>query len=97
VITEQQIDLFGDVPSIPIPMWQEENIFTQLTKIEKNILGCTVGSIWKVTKSNKKIKRLLDFVDVAVTPARLFNYRRGHRIPDYLLIVPSNQSVFRSL
>jgi hypothetical protein len=80
-----------------VPLCQEGDIFSQLKQIERNFLGCSIGSIWKVSKFNKKIKRLIDFVDVAITPARIFNYRRGHRIPDYLLIVPFKQIVFRSI
>jgi hypothetical protein len=44
----------------------------------------------------KKIKLVVNYIDLPLTPQRIFDYKRGHSIPDYLLIVPESQEVFRS-
>lgn len=53
-----------------------------------NSMGCKIGTIWKVNRQKRKMKQLINYVDLAQTPARVFGFKRGHTAPDYLLLVP---------
>jgi hypothetical protein len=66
-------------------------------RISQGILGIRTASIWKVTRYRRKVKRLVHYVDLPQTPARIFGYLRGHGTPDYLLLVPDTMPVFRNL
>jgi hypothetical protein len=71
-----------------LPLRAEESVVSQISKME-HIFGEKMHSVWKVNRGTRKIKQLIDYSDLPQTPARLFNYKRGHRIPDYLLVVTS--------
>lgn len=94
---EEGCDWFGDdVNTIPIELRPNEDIVNQLSKLDYNLLGCRVGTVWKVIKAEKKIKQLIEFADLPQTPTRVFDFKRGHRIPDYLLVLPEDTPVYRS-
>jgi len=86
--------MFGDMPSIPIGLRPNEDILTQLERLEYSLLGCKVGSVWRVHKNIGKIKRMVTYADYQLTPARLFDTRRVNRKPDYLLVVPHNAPLY---
>lgn len=69
---------------------------TQLSKTGYSLLGCKVGTVWKVNKSVRKIKQLIEFADLPQTPSRVFDYKRGHRRPDYLLVLAEGTPVYHS-
>ena len=41
---------------------------TQLKNFNGSFLGCKVGSVWKVNKIDKKIKKLMQFADIVQSP-----------------------------
>jgi len=88
--------LFGNVETIPLGLKPNEDAVTQLKNFNGSFLGCKVGSVWKVHKNDSKIKKLMQFADLPQTPQRIFEHKRGHRIPDYLLIVPEKTAIFSS-
>ncbi len=92
-------DIFGDPPTIPIGLKPNEDIVSQLNKLDYNLLGCKVGTVWKVSKRSDKpkLKRLVEFADLPQTPSRVFDPKRGHRQVDYLLIIPSNVPIYSSM
>lgn len=59
--TNTDFDIYGEAPTIPIGLKPKEDIVNQLKKIDYNLLGCKVGTVWKVSKSESKpkIKRLI--------------------------------------
>lgn len=89
-------NLFGNVETIPLALKPNEDAVTQLKNFNGSFLGCKVGSVWKVHKNDLKIKKLIEFADLPQTPQRIFEHKRGHRIPDYLLIIPDKTPVFSS-
>jgi hypothetical protein len=60
-----------------------------------NAMGCKIGTIWKVNRQKKKMKQLINYVDLPQTPARVFGFKRGHTAPDYLLLVPESHKVYQ--
>jgi len=74
---------------------EDEDIHQQLARIAPSVLGCRVGSLWKVSRLRKKIKRLTKFVDYQMPPNRIFGYVRGYTPPDFILVVPDKHSIFR--
>ena len=58
------------------------------------MLGCKVGSVWKVNRGGK-IKKLDEFADIPQTAHRLFHAKRGHKTADYLMIVPDKTPVVK--
>lgn len=60
------------------------------------MLGIKVGSIWKVNRAMRKIKKLSDHIDIPQTISKIFAYRRGHSTPDFFLVVPDTHSIYRS-
>lgn len=94
---ETDFDLFGDMQTIPVGLRPHDDIVSQLNKLDYNLLGCRVGTVWKVCKRDQKIKCLVEFADLPQTPARVFDPKRGHRTPDYLLIIPASTPVFPNI
>ena len=56
---QPDFDPFGKFETFPIPLRPKEDIVTQLCN-KKNIdlLCCRVGTVWKVFKSEGRIKQL---------------------------------------
>lgn len=94
---DTDLDLFGNLSTIPVGLKHNEDIVSQLKRLDYNLLGCKVGTVWKVIKKEQIIKCLVEFADLPQTPQRVFDPKRGHRIPDYLLILPESAPVFRNL
>ena len=76
-------------------MDEDEDINQQLARLSLGVLGCRVGSLWKVSRLRKKIKRLTKFVDYQMPPSRIFGYVRGYTAPDFSLVVPDKHPIFR--
>jgi hypothetical protein len=70
---------------------------TQLKALNASFLGCRVGSVWKVNIAYQKIKQLQAYADLIQTPTRVFEPKRGHRIPDYLLIISDKAPIYSTL
>ena len=87
-------NLFGEVETIPIGLEPNKDVVSQLRNFSGSYLGCKAGSVWKVNKYSRKIKKLMEFADLPQTPSRVFDSNRGHRVPDYLLIVPEKTPVY---
>ena len=49
-----------------------EDAVIQLKNFNGSFLGCKVGSVWKVHKNDKKVKKLIEFADLPQTPQRIF-------------------------
>ena len=47
-----------------------------------------------MNKQSKKIKRIQQYADLPQTPFRIFDPKRGHRVPDHLLIVPDKTAIY---
>lgn len=60
------------------------------------MLGIKVGSIWKVNRTMRRIKKLSDNIDIPQTISRIFSYRRGHGTPDFFLVLPDTLSIYHS-
>lgn len=97
VLADDVGDLFDDHASMALTLDDDEEVHQQLARLSVNILGCRTASIWKVIRHRRKVKRLVYYVDLPQTPARIFGYLRGHATPDYLLVVPDTYTVFRTL
>ena len=53
------LDLFGEVLTIPIGLRPNEDVVTQLSKLDYGLIGCRVGTVWKVNKGVGKVKKLV--------------------------------------
>ncbi len=76
------------LPIIPLDLRDDEELFDQLRKLGPEAFGCKVASIWKVNRRRKKVKFFNKYIDYKMKPSEIFAYKRGHTIPDYILIVP---------
>jgi hypothetical protein len=91
VLFEEKMDcdIYDEaLPVFPLSLNDDEEVHQQLSKIGPSVFGCRVGSIWKVCRKMKKIKLIQNYIDLPQTPSRIFTFRRGHSIPDFLLVVP---------
>jgi hypothetical protein len=96
VLDNETGDIFDEANSLPLTLNDDEEIHQQLARIGP-VLGCKAASIWKVSRQRRKIKQIVHYNDLPQTPARIFDYKRGHAIPDYLLVVPDSHSIYRSM
>ena len=77
-------------------METNKEIVAQLKSLHGSLLGCKVGSVWKVNRGSAKIKKLDEYADIPQTPHRVFHAKRGHNTADYLMIVPDKTPVHKS-
>lgn len=94
---DKDFNPFGDVPTFPVSLHPDEDVVTQLSQLDYSLLGCKVGTVWKISKDVKKMKQIVQYADLVQTASRLLNYKPGHRIPDYLLILPATTPIYEHI
>jgi len=50
---------FGDINKlIPLNLKLDEDVVKQIKNLDPLVLGCEIGSVWKVNKQTKRIKHI---------------------------------------
>lgn len=89
--------IFGEMMTVPVGLQPNEDLYNEVFGLDPELLGCKIGSVWKVSRKTKKVRQLAHYSDFPQSASRIFEGKSGHGRPDYLLIVPEEAQVWQGV
>ena len=67
-----------DIPTIPVSLRANINIFDQLSKDLIPGTQCSIGLVFRVNTRRKKVKQVINYIDYQQTADKILGFKRGH-------------------